>query len=166
MKKLRFIILLLTSTWALNSNAMLSFGVNCNGISWGWLTMCFTYSWSGTCNDGSAVGGNQEYPEQCASDAASQCAGHGGFVAAQQCPPGYSLQNEVCIKQVWSHGGHARLAEKTTINVASTHVTDNFCQYWNKWACGGKCIDPRSACGTSCSSRRSLSSTGSCELVK
>ena len=145
------------------AQGVLSFSTSCNGFSFGVLSLCFSYSWTAVCNNGTAVGGTQEYTEQCAGAAVSACAGNGGLATVTSCDPGYQLKDGLCIKQVLVHVANGRVtrqAEKVVDGTARPEV----CLSYGRWACDGKCVKLDSACKGSCFDGRELNKEGSCEL--
>lgn len=139
------------------SKALLSFNNNCAVA----LVICWSYDWSGVCQDGTPVGGGGEWtPEDCAASANQACASHGGLVAAPSCPLGLINQNGVCVARI--EFPMSALTQKEILFLPDTSTgayDDSFdlaCMQTGKWACKGKCISKSTACGVKCPSRSRL----------
>jgi|GEM_PF-4004896 len=80
------------------SLALLSFGSNCDI---GALGICWSYSWYGVCNDGTAVGGDSFWASDIGTDITNACSSHGGFVVASNCTyPAVLLESGVCALRI------------------------------------------------------------------
>jgi hypothetical protein len=80
--------------WSLPSRAMLSLN---SGCATGFV-ICWTYYWSGQCNDGTAVGGESFWASDIGTDATNACAGHGGLVVGPpDCPSPFNPVEGLCV---------------------------------------------------------------------